>query len=72
MTHSGNVQGLEEELLCPEEVEEAVCLPLSEVTAATSGEQTHHMFGFRFKRMNTGPNMSGQWRQPKCKQYRCI
>ncbi len=38
MTHLGNRQGPAEVLVCPEEVEEGVCLSLLEVMAAASGE----------------------------------
>lgn len=42
MTYLGNMQGLVEVLLCPEEAEEGVCLSLTEKTAAASVEQKKH------------------------------
>lgn len=53
MTHLGNRQGLEEVLLCPGEAEEGMCLLLSEIRAAASGEQKHLASDFLKKNMQT-------------------
>lgn len=47
MTYLGNLQGLAEVLLCPEEAEESMCLSSPEVTAAASGDQKSLVSDFR-------------------------